>query len=136
MRATCLGSNPLTFLLRCTCGRRSLFDKKLWKTLVYLRCDKCGSLICYKTMRVIPYRKGSGLMSSDTEFSPEEIAEFGDIFAELDQAKAHYELAAQRLVQRGYRERAHKILGAAQVGEAQKSLLVQDWELAKGVKAA
>lgn len=28
MRATYLGSNPLTVFIRCTCARRLLFDKK------------------------------------------------------------------------------------------------------------
>lgn len=57
----------------------------------------------------------------------EEVAEFGVVFAEIDLAVAHLERAAHRLVQQGYRERAHKTIGAAQVAAAQKDLLVQDW---------
>jgi hypothetical protein len=56
MRATYLGSNPLTALLRCACGRRLLFDKKTWANLGSLVCDKCGGRIVYKTLRVIPIR--------------------------------------------------------------------------------
>lgn len=62
------------------------------------------------------------------DFTTEEVAEFGDIFAEINQAKAHLELAAQKLVAKGYGERAHKVLGAAQIADSQKYLLVQDWE--------
>jgi hypothetical protein len=62
------------------------------------------------------------------DFTTDEIAEFGDIFAEINQAKAHLELAAQKMVERGYRERAHKTLGASQVADAQMYLLIQDWK--------
>ncbi|HEX3560385.1 MAG TPA: hypothetical protein VHU19_14350 [Pyrinomonadaceae bacterium] len=61
------------------------------------------------------------------DLTTDEVAEFGDIFAEIDHAKARLERAAQMLVQRGYRERAHKLLGTAQVADSQKYLLVQDW---------
>lgn len=69
------------------------------------------------------------------DFTTEEVAEFGDVFADLDQAKTHLELAAQKLATRGYPDRAHKVLGAAQVADAQKYLLVQDWRQTPG-KAA
>lgn len=70
-------------------------------------------------------------MSAMNDLTVEEVAEFGDIFADLDSARASMELAAQKLVQRGYRERAHKLLGAAQSADAQKYLLIQDWEAKK-----
>lgn len=62
------------------------------------------------------------------DLTEEEVAEFGDVFAELDQARAHLELAAKKLTQRGYDLRARKVLGSAQVVDAQKYLLVQDWQ--------
>lgn len=67
------------------------------------------------------------------DFTTDEVAEFGDVFAEINQAKAHLELAAQKMLERGYRDRAHKTLGAAQVADSQKYLLVQDWQERKKV---
>jgi N-methylhydantoinase A/oxoprolinase/acetone carboxylase beta subunit len=81
-------------------------------------------------MRVIPARKGGDRrMSTAADLTVEEVAEFGDIFAELDHAKARLEVAAQKLAQRGYKERAHKVLGLTQAADAQKYLLVQEWEM-------
>lgn len=70
-------------------------------------------------------------MSAQNDFSVEEVAEFGDVFADLDSARASLELAAQKLAKRGYPERAHKVLGAAQAADAQKYLLIQDWQAKK-----
>lgn len=72
------------------------------------------------------------------DFTTEEVAEFGDIFAELDLAKAHLERASQMMSARGYTERARKTLGAAQVSDGQKYLLVLDWKegCGSGNKAA
>jgi hypothetical protein len=67
------------------------------------------------------------------DFTTEEVAEFGDVFAELNQARAHLERAAQMMAARGYPNRAHKVLGAAQAADAQKYLLVQDWQERKKV---
>lgn len=120
-RATHLGSTALTTLVRCTCGRRNYFDRPPW------RCDNCRSIICNNTLRVIQARKGSILLMTAVDFTVEEVAQFGDIFAEIDQAMAHLELAAQKLAGQGYGDRAHKILGAATTAGAQKYLLVQDW---------
>lgn len=66
------------------------------------------------------------------DLTTDEVAEFGDVFAELDLAKAHLELAAQKLATRGYAERASKVLGTAQAADAQKYLLLQDRNLAGG----
>ena len=63
------------------------------------------------------------------DFTEEELAEFGEIFTDLDQAKAQLETAALKLEARGYRERAHKVRGLTQAVDAQKYLLVQDWRL-------
>lgn len=76
------------------------------------------------------------MMGEAGDFSTEEVVEFGDIFAELDMAKAHLELAAQKLAAKGYSERAHKVLGAAQVAVGQKDLLVQDWRARNNSQAA
>jgi hypothetical protein len=67
------------------------------------------------------------------DFTPEELEEFGEVFEELDRAKAAAERAAQLLERRGYGERAHKVRGLTQSADAQKYLLVQDWELRKKV---
>jgi hypothetical protein len=71
---------------------------------------------------------------ANNDLTEEEVAEFGDVFADLDQAKAFLELAAQKLAQRGFKERAHKTLGAAQVADGQKYLLVLDWKDRTGRK--
>jgi hypothetical protein len=62
------------------------------------------------------------------DFTAEEMASLGEFFAGLDQAKAHLEAVARRLEEHGYRERAHKTRGAAQVVDGQKYLLVLDWK--------
>lgn len=69
------------------------------------------------------------------DFTPEEREEFGEVFEELDQARARLEQAALRLEGRGYRERAHKVRGLTQAVDAQKYLLLQDWGRTPG-KAA
>lgn len=63
------------------------------------------------------------------DFTEDELTEFGEIFAGLDQAKAQLEAEALKLEGRGYRDRAHKVRGLTQAVDAQKYLLVQDWRL-------
>ena len=69
------------------------------------------------------------------DFTPDEVAEFGDIFEDLNQARAQLEQAALKLEGRDFRDRAHKVRGLTQAVDAQKYLLVQDWRL-KPNKAA
>ena len=62
MRADYLGSNPVTALLRCPCGRRLFFDKETWADSGFLTCDNCRQIIWYKNLRVFP-ELGGGVMS-------------------------------------------------------------------------
>jgi hypothetical protein len=75
MRATYLGSNPISILIRCTCGRRLLFHKKTWEIDDCLRCDNCGAKICYKTLRVIPAPREGNMADGELEALREVEAE-------------------------------------------------------------
>lgn len=67
MRATYLGSNPVTALLRCACGRRLLFHKETWQNAGFLPCDNCRQKICYKNLRLFPELTGGYMAQSELE---------------------------------------------------------------------
>lgn len=124
MRANYLGSSPLTIMVGCVCGHPQSVDRHRRPAKFIFRCDNCRSLIAYPSLVVVVWRAE---WMENHDFTPEEMREFGDVFAELDRAKAQLEAVAKTLEGRGYRDRAHKVRGLTQAVDAQKYLLAQDW---------
>jgi hypothetical protein len=73
-RASFLGSNPLSILVRCTCGYRSFFDRGEWQSRAFARCDNCGACIRYNSLEVIPFAEGGNCMEEKVA-SREEVEE-------------------------------------------------------------
>lgn len=51
MKATFLGSTPLTFAIRCPCGFKNYFDRKDWQKSNFATCDNCRAIICYSDLQ-------------------------------------------------------------------------------------
>lgn len=132
MRATYLGSSPLTALVRCVCGHARSFDRPRHPDKFIFRCDNCRSLVAYPSLVVIVRR---ALRMENHDFTQEELDELGEIFADLDGAKGMLEAAALKLEARGYGARAHRVRGLTQAVDSQKYLLAQDRQQKPG-KAA
>lgn len=123
MRATFLGSTPLTSLVRCPCGRVRSFDRRRRPEKFTFRCDNCGSLISYNSCQVIVWR---GLRVLFTDLTPDERAEFGEELSHVAAAVEHLERAAAGLDAKGYGDRAHKLRNDASSSKAQMYLVMQD----------
>lgn len=131
MRATYLGSNPLTILIRCTCGRRNYFDRSLWSSCGYLRCDTCASIICYKSMLIISAfermigmeNDGMGEIDASYVGTPErsEIVKTLGHAVELLHRRAEAHRSAHSEL------RTHRALNRAQQVRSVIDLLALDW---------
>src|SRR3569832_279126 len=56
MRATYLGSSPLTVLALCVCGRVFSLDRARHPDRFIFRCDNCRSLVAYPSLVVVVRR--------------------------------------------------------------------------------
>lgn len=131
MRATYLGSNPLTALLRCACGRKLYFDKETWETLGFLRCDNCGSKICYD-LRVISPLTGRVHMEKDksaegTDASYVDTPERREIVETLRRGVELLHRRAEAHKKARSELRTHRALNRAQQVQGVVDLLAMDW---------
>lgn len=123
MRATYLGSSPLTVVVACPCGRARSFDPRRRPPKFNFRCDNCRSVIGYPSLKVIVWR---GLRMRFQDLTTEEREEFGEEIAAVDAALDHLEVAAKGLDAKGYPVRGHKLRNDAADAKAQIYLLMQD----------
>jgi hypothetical protein len=118
MRATFLGSTPLTVLARCICGVKSYFDREQWQRLGMARCDNCRACIRYDSLEVVKFREGSQCMTN-TDVSQGEVEELRQLELLLRDFDEHFQYQVAAAEQRGsehhpFAPRTVKLMESAQ----------------------
>lgn len=65
-RAEYLGSNPLSVLVRCPCGRRNYFTRADWRRRGVAVCQGCGTGILHGSLQTVSPREAERMAQAHT----------------------------------------------------------------------